>query len=131
MKDNDYNVKAEYWRKVIAQCNNRSSDISKAEWLDQHGIAHATYYKWQRILRDDAIEQINDQKQLPEPKAFVDITPVVQENTAEAAAVPVSVPQADILCPEAMILINGYPVYVSSSLNPGTLETIVKVLKNA
>ena len=21
MKDNDYNVKAEYWRKVITQCN--------------------------------------------------------------------------------------------------------------
>ena len=36
MKDNDYNVKAEYWRKIITQCNNRSSDISKAEWLDQH-----------------------------------------------------------------------------------------------
>ena len=131
MKDNDYNVKAEYWRKVITQCNNRSSDISKAEWLDQHGIAHATYYKWQRLLRDDAIEQINDQKQLPELKAFVDITPVVQENTAETAAIPASVPQADTLCPEAMILINGYPVYVSSSLNPGTLETIVKILKNA
>lgn len=50
---------------------------------------------------------------------------------AETAAVPASVPQTDTLCPEAMILINGYPVYVSSSLNPGTLETIVKVLKNA
>lgn len=127
MTNKDYDIKAAYWRKIISECNNRSSDITKLDWFQQNHINRATFYKWQRTLRDEALAQSGAQKQLPEPRTFVDITPVVQEKTVEA----VSVPQAESLIPEAMILVNGYPVYVSSSLRSDTLETIVGVLKNA
>lgn len=127
MTNKDHEVKAAYWRKVISECNSRSSDITKLEWLHQHQINRGSFYKWQRALRDEAIDQINEQKQFPEPRAFVDITPAVREEPVLTA----SVPQTETLTPEAMILVNGYPVYVSSSLRAGTLETIVKVLKNA
>ena len=59
-----HEVRMEYWKNIIIQCQNRSEGQSAREWMNANGICEATYYAWQRKIRGQAYEQMNERKNL-------------------------------------------------------------------
>ena len=41
-------VRMEYWKNIISQCQNRTEGQSAKQWMDANGICEGTYYLWQK-----------------------------------------------------------------------------------
>ena len=42
----------EYWERIITECN--QSGMQKKDWMKVHNINPKSFYRWQKILRDEA-----------------------------------------------------------------------------
>ena len=71
MDECTHDVRAEYWKNIISQCQQRPTDQSAKQWLDQNGIREQRYYYWQRKFRQQAYDQMN---------CSSDLLPTVNEN---------------------------------------------------
>lgn len=54
MEDTINSTSREYWTNVIRECN--ESGMAKTEWMNQHNINQASFYRWQRILSNEEKE---------------------------------------------------------------------------
>lgn len=59
-----HEVRMEYWKNIITQCQNRPEGQTAREWMDVNGICEATFYAWQRRIRKQAYEQMTERKNL-------------------------------------------------------------------
>ena len=97
-----HEVRMEYWKNIITQCQNRPEGQSAKQWMDANGICEGTYYLWQKRIRQQTYEQMTEGKhflpvsqkaeeitfaELPLPK----ITNVQAENISETSIHPVAV----------------------------------------
>ena len=92
-----HEVRMEYWKNIIIQCQNRSEGQSAREWMNANGICEATYYAWQRKIREQAYEQMNERKNLlPASQKAEEITFGTPEtNLSETFIRPVAVIKND------------------------------------
>lgn len=60
-------VRLQYWKNIILQCQSRPAGQSAKQWLKDNGICEATYYLWQKRIRQETFEQMNISKDLPSP----------------------------------------------------------------
>lgn len=54
-----HEVRLQYWKNIIAQCQNRPEGQTAKQWLKENGICEQTYYLWQRKIRQSAYELMN------------------------------------------------------------------------
>ncbi len=59
-----HNVRTEYWKNIISQCQQRPAGQSAKQWLDQNGIREQSYYYWQKKFRQQAFDQMNNSSEL-------------------------------------------------------------------
>lgn len=52
-----HEVREDYWRDIIRQCQERPEGMSARRWIEENGINIKSYYYWQRKLRIKAYEQ--------------------------------------------------------------------------
>ena len=57
-------VRMEYWKNIIIQCQNRPEGQTAREWMNANDICEATYYAWQRKIRRQTYEQMTERKNL-------------------------------------------------------------------
>lgn len=60
-----HEVRSEYWKNIISQCQARPAGQTASQWLKENGIVEQTYYRWQRILRQKAYEEISTSLPVP------------------------------------------------------------------
>ena len=53
-----HQVRAEHWAKIMNECIN--SGMSKTAWCRANGIPVKQFFYWQRILRREAFENVQD-----------------------------------------------------------------------
>ena len=97
-----HEVRMEYWKNIITQCQNRPEGQSAKQWMDANGICEGTYYLWQKRIRQQTYEQMTESKhflpasqkaeeitfaELPLPK----ITNVQENNISETSIQPVAI----------------------------------------
>ena len=58
-----HEVRMEYWKNIIIQCQNRPEGQSAKQWLKENGICEATYYLWQKKIRQHSYELMAEDKQ--------------------------------------------------------------------
>ena len=58
-------VRLQYWKNIILQCQARPAGQSAKQWLKDNGICEQTYYFWQKRIRQDTFAQMNLSKDLP------------------------------------------------------------------
>ena len=58
-----HEVHMEYWKNIIIQCQNRPDGQSAKQWLKENGICEATYYLWQKKIRQQSYELMAEDKQ--------------------------------------------------------------------
>ena len=54
-----HEVRLQYWKNIISQCQNRPDGQTAKSWLKENGICEQTYYLWQRKIRQSAYELMN------------------------------------------------------------------------
>ena len=70
-----HEVRMEYWKNIIIQCRNRPEGQSAKQWLKENGICEATYYLWQKKIRQQSYELMAEDKQfLSAPQKTEEIT---------------------------------------------------------
>ena len=60
-----HEVSAEYWKKIIQACGQRSADQSAKSWMDENGISEQSYYYWQRRFRKEVYEEMKENASVP------------------------------------------------------------------
>lgn len=130
-------VRREQWRRIVNECINRDSQISKRRWCEENGIKFRSFTYWQHKFRKEALEQM-DAPQTAAPAvtapasapAFVDLTakyealqPARQEALRRQENIPAST--------ELMIRVGDLQIYVNGSVQMSTLEKVMKVISHA
>lgn len=97
-----HEVRLQYWKNIISQCQCRPAGQTAKQWMKENGICEQTYYVWQRKIRRETFEQISSVPELPaamtgkEEIAFAEIPlattdTVHQSHSAEQGIHPVAV----------------------------------------
>ena len=62
-------VRIEHWTQIMNECLN--SGMNKTEWCRANGISDKQFFYWQRILRQEAYQQMESQSASPASSALV------------------------------------------------------------
>lgn len=122
-------IRRSQWEQIVLECNKAST--SKKEWCRQNGIEIKSFYYWQRKLRKAAAEEMEctvnaAAPQAPaRPSSFVELS-LPSPSQADVGPVP-----SQNLFPELMLQVNGCQIYVTGSIQERTLNTVMKVIRNA
>lgn len=81
-----HEVRKQYWKNIISQCQQRPEGQTAQQWMNEHGICKQTYYLWQRKIRKETYEQLHPvDEQLPAVSAKAEVSfaeiPIAQAET--------------------------------------------------
>ena len=68
-----HEVRLQYWKNIISQCQARPAGQTAKQWMTENGIREQTYYLWQRRIRKETYEQMESQGLLPAVSAKEEI----------------------------------------------------------
>ena len=130
-------IRCEQWRRIVTECINRNTEISKRQWCEENGIRYRSLMYWQRKFQQDTLQQMDSSHtalpgsavQVYAP-AFADVTEKYQAMSAHPE-VPPQPQENHSFIPELMIQAGTYRVYVSGSLQAATLEKVMQVIGRA
>ena len=57
-----HEVRMQYWKNIISQCQARPAGQTAKQWMTENGICEQTYYLWQRRIRKETYEQMSSQE---------------------------------------------------------------------
>ena len=60
-----HEVRMQYWKNIISQCQARPAGQTAKQQTTENGICEQTYYLWQRRIRKETYEQMASQELLP------------------------------------------------------------------
>ena len=55
-----HEVRLQYWKNIISLCHERPSGQTAKQWLKENGICEQTYYSWQRKIRQESYNSMQD-----------------------------------------------------------------------
>ena len=135
-------LRAQRWREIISACN--TSGMKKIDWMRIHNVSSKNFYRWQKLLRDHALEEDYGYPIVPDHitlssksqdqssgTQFVDMTAMItrETETVRKSASESVVPKQ--ITPELVIQAGRYNLYISSGITETTLTTVLKVIGNA
>ena len=135
-------LRAQRWREIISACN--TSGMKKIDWMRIHNVSPKNFYRWQKLLRDHALEEdygypivpdhivLSSKSQVQSPETqFVDMTAMItrETETVRKTASESVVPKQ--ITPELVIQAGRYNLYIGSGITESTLTTVLKVIGNA
>ena len=128
-------IRTEQWRQIVLEAN--ESSLTKKEFCRQNGIKEKQFYYWQRKIR----RQESSRLRLEATLAPVESTSVVSScSSSSFVTVNLSEPEdtsslplslSSTFHPELMIQMNGVNLFVVSSVHEETLQSVIRVLRNA
>jgi putative transposase len=128
-------IRTEQWRQIVLEAN--GSSLTKKEFCRQNGIKEKQFYYWQRKIR----RQESSRLRLEATLAPVESTSVVSScSSSSFVTVNLSEPEdtsslplslSSTFHPELMIQMNGVNLFVVSSVHEETLQSVIRVLRNA
>lgn len=126
-----HEVRMQYWKNIISQCQARPAGQTAKQWMTENGICEQTYYLWQRRIRKETYEQMTSQELLPtvskkEEITFAEIAVPAdkQRNCCPDAREPV-------IHPVAVIKTRDYTIALSSDIPDPLLSQIMKEVSHA
>ena len=136
-----HEVRLQYWKNIISLCHERPSGQTAKQWLKENGICEQTYYSWQRKIRQESYDSMQDTSKevlssLEENEiSFSDISYPISN-------VPVEVNPADCndrsdaesveaIRPVAVIKNGSMTVAITNDISDRMLTCILKEVSNA
>ena len=125
-----HEVRMQYWKDIISQCQARETGQSAKQWLKENGICEQTYYLWQRRIRQETYTQMKEQTEtLPAVQAdagitFTEIPLPTQERT-------LSDPAGQYPTPAAVIRTADMTIALSADISEALLTRILREVSHA
>lgn len=125
-----HEVRMQHWMNVVSQCQNREEGTSIKQWLKDHGIRHATYYLWQRRIRQEAYAQMEPSAtglpavQDPQGIVFAEVPVPAPAGISPAPAEPFP-------SPAAVIRTASMTIALSADIPDGLLTRILREVGHA
>ena len=125
-----HEVRLQYWKNIIQQCQARPNGQSAKQWMAENGIREQSYYLWQRRIRKEAYEQMNTaQENLPAVQERSDI------DFAEITMPPLKQPSTNVSDvfpnPVAVIKTSKMTIALSADISDRILTKILKEVSHA
>ena len=127
-------IRTEQWRQIVLEANGTS--LTKKEFCRQNGIKEKQFYYWQRkIRRQDAARFLTETS-----PAGDETSPVDSSCSSSFVALELSAPEefpqdsstlTSIFQPELMLQLNGVQLFVGETVHEATLQSVIRVLRNA
>ncbi len=128
MDKSTHAVRAEHWRNIILQCQQRPVGMSAKQWLKENGISEQSYYLWQRKFRKQIYDSINTSSlpavQNENELSFAEFK--IQEQTA-----PIRESFVDGFKPAAMIKGTHVTVALTNDISDSLLCRILQEVSHA
>ena len=129
-------IRTEQWRQIVLEANGTS--LTKKEFCRQNGIKEKQFYYWQRKIRRQDAARFLEEASLAQAKT----SPVVSSCSSSSSFValelstPEEFPQessslTSIFQPELMLQLNGVQLFVGETVHEATLQSVIRVLRNA
>ena len=137
-------LRAQRWKEIIAACN--TSGMKKADWMRLHGVSEKSFYRWQNILRDQVLDEVEtsypivpDYVAVSDKRAagagavpeLVDMTAIISQKPDGKTSPMLSATSQKQITPEIMIQAGPYNLYIGSGVTEATLSTVLKVIGHA
>ena len=88
-------MRYDYWKNIVTECN--QSGMGKEEWMRIHNVSSKSFYRLQKIHRDDAALSLVCSQQQEEHNDFIELKPsVISETDICTNQVPVVIRKRDI-----------------------------------
>jgi putative transposase len=125
-------VRRQYWKGIIAQCQARPEGQTAKAWLEENQICEQTYYLWQRRIRQEAFEEMNP--------AASSVPVIQQENEVTFAEVPMPPTRRNdnqiynenvTITPAAVIKTVNMTIALSSDISDHLLSRIIQEVSHA
>ncbi len=125
-------LRRQEWEKLIREANN--SGMSKTAWCEQNNISRRKFYYWQKVIRDELLEQCEPEKTL---------SPTTLEYPASSSPdfFEIEIPQVSESMPIALsrngnesgieMRYGNLIFYVNSSTSEDVLKKVIRVLSDA
>ena len=126
-----HEVRLEYWKDIIIQCQNRPEGQSAKEWMKANDICEATYYAWQRRVRRQTYEQMNEKHNLlPVSQKTEEIT-FAELPIPSSSGVPETNLSENFLHPVAVIKNDKISITLSADIPHTLLAKIIQEVSHA
>lgn len=126
-----HEVRMQYWKNIISQCQARPAGQTAKQWMTENGICEQTYYLWQRRIRKEAYEQMSSQEFLPGVSEKEEITfaeiPVTEDKQRDSY----SDTQKPVIHPVAVIKANCCSIALFADIPEVLLSWILKEVSHA
>lgn len=152
MDQSTHEVRLASWRTVVEQCQQRPAGTSIKQWLREHEINEGQYYYYQRLLRQNAYDELKAdqlsgdqtpaaagdaaQTSLPAARepgqitfAEIPVSPMAEGRQTEMTQSSVSV--LDGYHPDAVIHTGLGTIGLSNSISESLLRSILEVMCHA
>lgn len=123
-------VRKQQWKNIISQCQSRPEGQTVKEWLKENGICEQTYYLWQRRIRQEAFDEMQQpQNALPavnrnDEVAFAEF-PMASRITQNATLAN------EFVNPAAVIRTPVITIAVTAEIPEDLLTTILREVSHA
>ena len=123
-------VRKQQWKNIISQCQSRPEGQTVKEWLKENGICEQTYYLWQRRIRQEAFDEMQQpQNALPavnrnDEVAFAEF-PMASKITQNATLAN------EFVNPAAVIRTPVITIAVTADIPEHLLTTILREVSHA
>lgn len=126
-----HEVRMQYWKNIISQCQARPAGQTAKQWMTENGIREQTYYLWQRRIRKETYEQMSSQELLPAVSGKEEITfaeiPVPEDKQHDDC----SDAQEPVIHPVAVIKTGNSTIALSGDIPDSILSRIIKEVSHA
>ncbi len=125
-----HTIRSSKWKDIILQCQNRPVEMSAKQWMAENHISEKSYYYWQRKLRMEAFEQMNNTPALP----------TVRDNSSDVSFAEIRITEqkkhfSDIIPenikPTAVIKTATMTIAISNDISDNLLSRILQEVSHA
>lgn len=136
MDKSTYQVRLSHWAQVVQAANTRQPGQLLKDWLLENDISKDQYYYWQRKVRNEIYNRLQEDKELPaSPAMDLDVSfielPVPGKTATQSPAFCTGKDVAAMQIPAALIQTGNISIALSNDISETLLLRILREVYHA
>lgn len=136
MDKSTYEIRLSHWAQVVQAANNRPQEQLLKDWLSENDISKDQYYYWQRKVRKEVYDRLQEEQELQLPSvqdrdvSFVEL-PVPKRTITQHSNHSVNEKTAVTATPVAFIQAGNISIALSNDISEDLLGMIIREVAHA
>ena len=136
MDKSTYEIRLSHWAQVVQAANNRPQDQLLKDWLSENDISKDQYYYWQRKIRKEVYDRLQEEQELQLPSvedhdiSFVEL-PVPRKPVMQNAGQPLNEKVTAERTPVAFIQAGNISIALSNDISETLFGMIIREVAHA